>query len=202
MIVTGASGAVGQQVACKLLDAKVKNLVLFVRNWERFQAELGQTDKQVVYRLGSIARSGDKSSYNNFTQVHYFECDFAKFDNQAQLTHKQFKKAVHCCDGTLDALFLCHGTVSTAYESLPKGDYQLQTPNLTTFNKYQLSLERNTPSESLLGEELDEALLVNVRSFVHLVSLAFPVLKAAKRPASVTMVLSNLFEKPDPKRTI
>jgi NAD(P)-dependent dehydrogenase (short-subunit alcohol dehydrogenase family) len=74
--------------------------------------------------------------------------------------------------------------------------------NLTTFNKYQLALEKNVELPETLGAELDEILLVNVRSFVHFVSLAFPFLKAAKKPSSITMILSNLFDKPDPKRTI
>jgi cation diffusion facilitator CzcD-associated flavoprotein CzcO len=57
VIVTGASGAVGQQIACKLIDARVKNLVLFVRSWPRFVSEMGQ-NKYVLMRLGDIAQPG------------------------------------------------------------------------------------------------------------------------------------------------
>ena len=75
--------------------------------------------------------------------------------------------------GRIDHIFLCHGTLC----------------NMSI-------LECDLP-------DFDQTLLINVRSMVHMISLAFPFMKMQhKEGSSITVLTSNLCEQPDPARSV
>jgi NADP-dependent 3-hydroxy acid dehydrogenase YdfG len=78
---------------------------------------------------------------------------------------------IRCFGGVIDTLILCHGVV------VEKG---LITCTIPAF---------------------DQTMLVNVRSMMHLVSLAVPFLKVQDK-SSITILTSSQGTKPDPKAPV
>ena len=87
---------------------------------------------------------------------------------EPQRIEQKFQNAMIQLGGILDTVILCHGVV------VEKG---LITCTIPAF---------------------DQTMLVNVRSMMHIVSLAIPFLKVQPK-SSITILTSNQGTKPDPK---
>ena len=87
---------------------------------------------------------------------------------EPQRIEQKFQNAMMKMGGILDTVILCHGVV------VEKG---LITCTIPAF---------------------DQTMLVNVRSMMHIVSLAIPFLKVQER-SSITILTSSQGSKPDPK---
>ena len=87
---------------------------------------------------------------------------------EPQRIEQKFQNAMMKMGGILDTVILCHGVV------VEKG---LITCTIPAF---------------------DQTMLVNVRSMMHIVSLAIPFLKVQEK-SSITILTSNQGTKPDPK---
>ena len=84
---------------------------------------------------------------------------------------QKFNNAIQRLGGILDTLILCHGVI------VEKGVTNCTIP------------------------AFDQSMLVNVRSMMHLVSLATPFLKVQEK-SSITILTSSQGVKPDPKSPV
>lgn len=80
-------------------------------------------------------------------------------------------------NGRLDAMFLCHGVVN----------------------------EKNISDDMCSVFHFDQTMLVNVRTNVHLMSLAFPFMKQNDKnvlSSSITVLTSTSCNSPDPRASV
>jgi len=138
ILLTGASGTIGANIARKLMKSEVGHLVMFVRRDDMM-------DSKTKMRL------------QNTPNAHVEEIDFREPQRIEQKFTYCMKKHFN---GKLDAVILCHGVVT-----------ELGVQNCSV-------------------PDYDQLMLVNVRSNVHLISLAFPFLKQSKTSA-ITLLTST-----------
>lgn len=149
ILLTGASGTIGANIARKLMKADIGQLVMFVRRDDMMDAKT-------------------KMRVQNSANAHVEEIDFREPQRIEQKFTYCMKKHFK---GRLDAVILCHGVVT-----------ELGVQNCSV-------------------PDYDQLMLVNVRSNVHLISLAFPFLKQSKSSA-ITLLTSTSGEHPDPRSTV
>ena len=90
-MVTGGSGAVGTEVALKLVQAGVSRLVLFVRDDDK------------------VSKSIDEAAEQTGTKVSIQELDLREPQKVVQKFGNSLKNQL---EGQLDHLFMCHGVVA------------------------------------------------------------------------------------------